>query len=477
MPKPMLLIILACQQPAPKDSGSTDTTDTTNTTAGTDSAADTDSGDTTAAAATGVEARIDAEFGTLVYASWQQHTAADAWVEYSFEEGSWLSSPPVSVTDGEQEALLLGIPYGVVVTLRVVSDLGEATATSEEVTIATDPLPASLPVPEVLIDTPTDQAPEAEWIFMSITEEGGGVTALYSDWWVFIMDRQGRIVWARETPSDSATLHPRIAYDGTALLIEEGTFWGGGFDFGTNSIVQRMTLDGAVSQVWSTPGLHHAYTDTADGAMVWAANAYTNETLEMLTAEGESVTIWDCKAHLHSVGLTGDCGSNSIYWHEPTDTFLYSFYSLFTMFEITTAGEVLRTFGPLETAWDFEPAESTFWWQHGGYYTEAGTLLVSTHLDEAGTETIVREFSLEEDSETLTEIWSFGIGDGIWGEYMGEPLRLSNGNTLHNTGSVARLREATPAGEVVWDVSWGDASSSSWIGRSTPVSDLYALVE
>jgi hypothetical protein len=474
MPKTMLLIILACQQPALEDSGADpDTTDTTPDTGGTDSG-DTD---THAAAVSEISARIDSEFGTLVYASWQQHTAADVWVEYSFEEGSWLSSPPESVAEGAQEALLLGIPYGVEVTLRVVNDLGAATETSEEITATTDPLPSSLPVPEVLINEPTGQDPEAEWIFMSITEAGGGLTALYSDWWVFIMDRQGRIVWARETPSDSASLHPRIAHDGTALLIEEGTFWGGGFDFGTNSIVQRMTLDGAVSQVWDTPGLHHAYTDTADGAMVWAANAGTNETLEMLTAEGESVTIWDCKAHLLSVGLTGDCGSNSIYWHEPTDTFLYSFYSLFTMFEITASGAVLRTFGPLETGWDFEPAESTFWWQHGGYYTEAGTLLVSTHLDEAGTETIVREFSLEEGSETLTEIWSFGIGDGIWGEYMGEPHRLSNGNTLHNTGSVARLREATPSGAVVWDVSWGDASNSSWIGRSTPVSDLYALVE
>ncbi|MFT5682374.1 MAG: hypothetical protein ACI8RZ_003292 [Myxococcota bacterium] len=466
----MLLLILACTQPVPEDSGSTapDTADTT---------ADSGDTDTSVAAVSGVEARIDSEFGTLVYVSWQQGAAAEAWVEYSFEEGSWQSSPPVSVATGEQEALLLGIPYDAEVSLRVVNDFGGGALASEAITTTTDPLPSGLPTAEVLIDDPTRQDPEAAWIFMSITEAGGGIAALYSDWWVFIMDRQGRIVWARETPSDSASLHPRIAHDGTALLIEEGTFWGGGFDFGTNSIVQRMTLDGVVSQVWATPGLHHPFTDTADGSLVWAANAGTNETLQMITPDGEQVEIWDCKAHLHSVGLTGDCGSNSIYWHEPTDTFLYSFYSLFTMFEITPDGEVTRTFGPLETGWDFAPAESAFWWQHGGYYTPEGTLLVSTYVEEEGTETIVREFALDDDTQTLTEIWNFGIGDGIWGEYMGEPHRLDNGNILHNTGSAARLREATADGEVVWDISWGDASTSHWIGRSTPVSDLYDLVE
>ncbi len=49
---------------------------------------------------------------------------------------------------------------------------------------------------------------------------------------------------------------------------------------------------------------------------------------------------------------------------------------------------------------------------------------------------------------------------------------LGNGNTLHNCGSGARVREITPAGEVVWDLTF---SSGTYLGRTTPIDDLYAF--
>ena len=48
----------------------------------------------------------------------------------------------------------------------------------------------------------------------------------------------------------------------------------------------------------------------------------------------------------------------------------------------------------------------------------------------------------------------------------------NGGNTLHNYGSARRIREATPDGEVVWDVSWDDGGT---LGCTHPVPDLYAL--
>ena len=56
-------------------------------------------------------------------------------------------------------------------------------------------------------------------------------------------------------------------------------------------------------------------------------------------------------------------------------------------------------------------------------------------------------------------------------QYYGEAHRLPGGNTLHNYGSAARLREITPDGEVVWDADW----DAGYMGRSEPVADLYAL--
>ena len=104
--------------------------------------------------------------------------------------------------------------------------------------------------------------------------------------------------------------------------------------------------------------------------------------------------------------------------------------------------------------------------------TDEGTLLISAKVSQNGTETVAREYTFDDDTETLTEVWSFGEGEGVYGSEMGEAHRLGNGNTLHNYGSTPRIREATPDGAVVWDVTW---SSGTYIGRSEVIADLYAL--
>jgi hypothetical protein len=136
------------------------------------------------------------------------------------------------------------------------------------------------------------------------------------------------------------------------------------------------------------------------------------------------------------------------------------------------AGEATRWFGHLPGAWGFDPEDSAFWWQHGAHLTEAGTLLVSTRSAEEGEETLVREYALDEEARLLRQVWSFGEGQGIYGEVMGEAWRLGNGNTLHNYGSGTRVREVTPEGDLVWDVTF---SSGTFLGRTTPIEDLWAL--
>ena len=55
---------------------------------------------------------------------------------------------------------------------------------------------------------------------------------------------------------------------------------------------------------------------------------------------------------------------------------------------------------------------------------------------------------------------------------MGEAHRLPGGHTLHNYGSTARIREFTPAGDVVWDTQWGGGQT---LGRTEVIEDLYDL--
>ena len=101
----------------------------------------------------------------------------------------------------------------------------------------------------------------------------------------------------------------------------------------------------------------------------------------------------------------------------------------------------------------------------------SGHLLLSTRASEKAQETVAREYALE--GGELVQVWSFGEGEGVYAPILGEARRLDNGNTLENYGGGMRIREATPEGEVVWDVAWDDMGT---MGCTWPITDLYAFV-
>ena len=80
---------------------------------------------------------------------------------------------------------------------------------------------------------------------------------------------------------------------------------------------------------------------------------------------------------------------------------------------------------------------------------------------------------MDDATRTLHQVWSAGRGEGVEGAQMGEAHRLANGDTLHNFGTNAHLREYTPSGRVLWELDWPDDCE---IGRSEPISvDLYTF--
>lgn len=425
-------------------------------------------------------AALHAEFRSVVEVRWTQAETADTWVEYRFADEDWRASPRRAVEPGAASALLLGIPYDEEVRWRIAADLGQGPVYGEDATLRTEPLPEGVPVAVSATGDPDRWEPTLRWLFLSLSERPReGDYGLLQPWWVLVVDRQGRVVWARRTPTDAVSLHPRVAADGGSLLVDESTFWGS-FDEGRGSRIHRMYLDGTVAETFETPGLHHPFTDTPDGALLWNAYAGGDETIEERAPDGTVRTVWDCGDSLAALGASGDCGSNTLAWDEPTGQLLFSSYALGTVFAVDRArGATLRTYGQLQGSWAMNPADANFWWQHGVHYTGEGTLLVSTWQSASGEGTVVREYALDEAASTLHEVWNLGVGDHVFGEFMGEPWRLPGGNTLHNTGSLPRLREATPTGEIVWDLDWSQREGrpdDAWLGRSTPLADLYALL-
>ncbi len=417
----------------------------------------------------GITATLHPVIGSIVVVDWIQNRPAEVHAEFSFDAGIWVSSPVASVPAGPGQALLLGIPYGTDTTWRLVAADGPTVFNSPDAVVRNADLPAAQLVGTLRVADPNAyDADGAPWLFTSLA----GTNNFYEPWHNVVIDRLGRVVWALRSPQQRVSIHSRVARDGRSLYLDRNSYWAI-FDVEASTIDQ-MRIDGSVIHTFDVPGLHHPFTDLPDGSVAWGATTggYANEYLNVVHADGSVETVLDCMEWMRTIGQDGFCMSNTLSYDEGTDTLLLSEFSTETLVAVNrTTGAVDRWYGAAVGSWAFEPSESQFYWQHGGYVTEAGTLLTSSDRTARGDETIVREYAFDAVNHALVEIWNFGIGEGVYGGQMGEAVRLPNGNTLHNYGELARLREATPDKVVVWDIEW----DSYAIGRSMPVADLYAL--
>jgi len=414
---------------------------------------------------TDVTASVSDVIGSVVTVRWTQSVDGDVAVAYSFDDTTLVTPTRAEVT-GQNEVRLLGIPFGSDVTYEV--RLGDLA--SEPQSIATDPLPAGLPVAELLVADDARWDPTVAYLLSSLTEADADWPG---PWWTVIFDRLGRIVWARPTEPPMVTIYPQVSAEG-ALLVDENSFWGM-LDNGAASSVHRLGLDGSEQAAYSLPGLHHGFAEDGSGALVWPAWGSNGETLERLSPAGVQERLWECASLQELASMSLLCGANTITWQPQRDSFLVSFWSLDAVVEIdASTGASLRWFGNLQGAWSFDPADAGLWWPHGATYTDEGTLIVLTRSEESGkdNETIVREYAVDEADEVLSLIWTAGKGDGIYSEALGDVHRLASGNTLYNYGQVARVREITSDGDIVWDVAW---PGSAFLGLATPIADLYAL--
>ncbi|MFH1463746.1 MAG: arylsulfotransferase family protein [Pseudomonadota bacterium] len=424
--------------------------------------------------------RLHEDIASLVYVGWESEQATTAWVEFRrVDEAAWHSTPAREVEAGPVEFLLLGIPFATDFTFRAVLQAEEGTISSLEHRGTTGPLPEGLPLPQVHVADPEHWEPSGLYLLGSVDENTGGWVA--GDFWRFIVDREGRVVWAQETPDHHWTTFQRVSLSGADLMWDEFTFWSN-WDQGAGSMVHRSKIDGSEVEVTATPGGHHAWAELPDGVLAWGSATWGTEVLKVKPPGGEESVLWDCSAFSKEHGIVRTCQSNTLTWDAESDSFLYSFYTTNTLVQIDRqTGETLRVFGQEYGDYAFDPVESAFAWQHGAVFTDDRTLLLSTHTTDRPEEverTVAREYQVDDETMTLREIWSFGADGELNANTAGEAHRLPNGNTLHNYGSYGRLREVTPDGKIVWDMDWRIDLPDDYdrlIGRTVFIEDLYAF--
>jgi len=420
----------------------------------------------------GVSVEVHDDVETLLVVSWTQDADADAaWLEFTFEDDVWSSSPAVARDAGEHSEVVLGVPGDTEVTVRIVNEIGgEVLASKEEWTETTGEVPDDLPAPS-LVSWDEEIDSDGRWLFGSLEAQSSN---WYSgDFWLFILDRQGRIVWYYEVPGDRCTMHAKVARDGTHLLFEETTIYLG--DQGEDSELRRLTLDGEYDEDIEVPFLGSTFDETDEGTIVFDDyDQYPTLWLTEQMADGTRRDIWNCNAWIQPLGgSTYQCDPNETLWFPESDTILWSMWGSDSAVEIDRqSGDLLRQFGQISGSYTFEPAETGFDMQHYPNFTDTGTLLVSTHIPGQSGQQRALEFEIDDASQTLVEIWSYGEEVPHYATFAGEAIRLDNGNTLINYGTSADIREVTPDKKTAWEVAW---AATYLIGHVTFVSDLYEL--
>jgi hypothetical protein len=146
------------------------------------------------------------------------------------------------------------------------------------------------------------------------------------------------------------------------------------------------------------------------------------------------------------------------------------------------SGDTVGIYGAeVAGSYAFEPDTWSFGFNHFPTITPDGTLLVSSHMpgsSGAGDPHAFKEFTIDRNTETLTELWYYDDGPE-WPQAKGMAFRLENGNTLGNYGTGGVIRELTPDGRTVFgvkfDVPGGSDYFNKMVGHNVLIGDLYAL--
>jgi hypothetical protein len=471
---------------------------------------------------------VTKKVNTVLMVNWEQVAAADTVkLRFSFENDEWFESPSEPGALGAHEIPVLGVPELTDVAIQIVSET-DGDETVCETAGATLEVPKSIPRPTVRAFDPS-LASSNRWMLGAV-EKTPEILGMYEGiFTVYIIDRQGRIVWYYLDQAWSpVTAYPRIARDGKYFYFDRSTYLGAETD--NQPSIARTTLDFRQFEQIKAPSMTDSMDITDDGSFVYNSEEWLIE----LKADGTERKVWNCTEWAQNAGFDLEsiidifkekgkedfikylselgkekmgkilyghlCYANSVVWNPLEDAILLSFPYTNTVVEVSRkSGEVIGQWGDAAGSWQFEPASIGFEFEHGANITPEGTLLVSTRATGIEDPLVHKpphyfiEFELDRDNQIAKEIWRFGEGLTDWPACKGEAFPVSGGNRLVNYGAAGIIREITPDLEIAWDVKWdadfevppelkkkyseeytGD-DINNMVGHDILIDDLYAL--
>ncbi len=426
---------------------------------------------TTAPTISDVALSVDPNVSTMLWVTWSQDLPSDeAWLQYDVD-GVSHRGPNVATAAGAHRAALVGVPADTAIPVAleecVVSAGDEGSCRGWNLgTITTGSLPADLVTPSLSIAGPDGTAPWS-WLLTSVDV---GPQDFHGPFYTVILDNLGRVVWYRQTSGLRVTLFPRVARNGSELLIDAST----NFVVGDPGL-SRVTLNEAKDEESNAAPIGFSYSEAEDGSIYFDEDVTdTQYYLDRLSPDGTLTRLWDCYAWVAAWNTDPyGCGTNDVQYDEAHHSVLWSDYETSTVAELDAGtGALLRYFGETPGGYAIAPSDVRLKLQHSPVWTPTGNILLTTHDPNDDTAQVIREFSLDATAQTATQVWSYQNTGGYYGQEEGDVTRYDNGDTLIGYGVAGEIQHIDANGTVLAELNW----HRKLTGHMTEIDDLSPLI-
>ncbi len=372
---------------------------------------------------------------TVGIITWSATGAIDsASIHFGLSGGELDMEAPVDLDEPGYLTHLIGMKGSSEYDFQIVASSGGQTCSSEVQTIETGPVANAVPRIERDIRDAAAISPG----FIVTMEYSGNGTA-------FIIDKDGDPVWWAPTPNSASGV--RMSFDSKYVWMVTGNPFPG---TGTGEVT-RVSIDG--TDIQSVSGMaesHHDLAPLPDGNVaVLIHGSACSEVVEVGPDLSVTPTI-----DLAGKYTSPDCHANSILYHAADDTFTISDRSANLYVKVDRVGGNLHwQFGGTNPSGDHIPGSWTT--NHGHHVLDNGNFLFFNNDGNGGggRASVAREYAIDQQSLTATEVFSYTSADGNYTTSLGDVQRLPNGNTLITYSNEGVIHEVNPNSEVVQVIS------------------------
>jgi hypothetical protein len=354
----------------------------------------------------------------------------------------------VTVPATEHQLNLYGLPYGYEVGVTVESTTAGGEAASGTANITTDGLPSDFPGFAVGGEI------RAWKDGYAVLNTAGSAN------YAFILDGEGRVVWAWkvELPSDEALMRALVGDDGETVYL---VIAGRSEEKGPLSRVLKVPLHGGSEEAWDWPWLDHDIVDLGDGALAGIQRVAVDG------LQGDAVVERDADGNFRTLYSTwddpqlGEPQSNSaenswthmesLDWDAETGLLSFQTYLThqFVRFGRDDGVPVLHLYGEGS---DYAPAEGVTP-LHVAHQFQVLSPTRFLHFENGSRERSASravEFELDETDMTYREVWSHTSDPPLYVSIKGDVTRFDDGSTQVLWATAGRIEDVNPAGTVDW---------------------------